>query len=83
MSRFSVLLVAGWWHRLLLALHIRDEFDYAAPGLGPEVPHAYEKHPQLRCCEYCGGGRLHAIHRPPFDRQRMKEIEESRAARYY
>lgn len=62
------------WHRLLLLLHVRNEFDWAPPGLGPEVPHPYMPHVRLRCCEHCGGGKLNAIHRPPFDPRREAEI---------
>lgn len=63
-----------WWHRLLLFLRIRNEFDWAAPALGPEVNHPYMPHASLRCCEHCGGGRLNWIHRPPYDARRVAEI---------
>lgn len=62
------------WHRLLLFLRIRDEMDWAPPCLGPEVQHPYYQHPTLRCCPNCGGGRLHAIHRPPFNERRTAEV---------
>lgn len=66
--------IGSLWHRLLLFLGIRNEFDWAAPGLGPEVNHPYMPHPSLRCCEHCGGGRKNWIHRPPYDPRRVAEI---------
>jgi hypothetical protein len=65
------------WHRLLLFLGIRNEFDWAPPALGPEVNHPYIKHPELRCCMHCGGGPKHAIHQEPFDPRRTAEILDS------
>jgi len=62
------------FHRLLCFLGIRNKFDYAPPGLGPEVPHPYSQADALQCCLYCGGGRLHAIHKPPFNERRAAEI---------
>ena len=62
------------WHELLMFLGIRNEFDWAPPGLGPEVNHPYMPHPSLRCCEHCGGGSKHAIHREPYDPRRVAEI---------
>ena len=62
------------WHRLLLFLHIRNEFDWAPNSLGPDVPHPYYQHETLKCCEHCGGGRLHAIHRQPWDTRRTQEV---------
>jgi hypothetical protein len=62
------------WHRILLFLAIRDEFDWAPPALGPEVNHPYMPHSALRCCEDCGGGCKHAIHRKPYDARRVAEI---------
>lgn len=64
----------GMWHLLLCLLHIRKAADYAPPGLGPEVPHPYMAHTSLDCCEHCGGGRLNAIHKPPFNPRRLAEI---------
>lgn len=63
------------WHRLLLWLHIRNEFDWAPPGLGPAVNHPYGPYHKLPCCVYCGGGRFHPIHFEPFDPRRVAEIE--------
>ena len=63
------------WHRLLLFLHLRNELDWAPPGLGPEVNHPYQEYERLPCCVHCGGGSKHAIHREPFDPRRMAEIE--------
>jgi hypothetical protein len=62
------------WHRLLLFLRIRSEFDWAPPALGPEVNHPYIQHPALMCCAHCGGGPKHAIHHEPFDARRTAEI---------
>ena len=62
-----------WWHRLLLFLKIRNEFDWAFPAW-PEVNHPYMPHASLRCCEHCGGGRLNWIHRAPYDVRRTAEI---------
>jgi len=62
------------WHRLLIFLGIRNEFDWAEACLGPEVPHPYVQHSSLQCCEHCGGGRLNRIHRPPYNTRRMAEI---------
>lgn len=62
------------WHSILLFLGIRNHFDWAPPGLGPEVNHPYMPHQFLRCCEHCGGGRLNPIHKPPFDPRREAEI---------
>jgi hypothetical protein len=69
-------------HRLLCWLGIRNEFDYAAPCDRPNEPHhPYERHLTFRpgpdnsrssdipvgeCCARCGGGRLHAVHSPPW-----------------
>src|SRR5271166_3980631 len=64
----------AFWHRLLLLLRIRDRFDWAGPDLGPEVPHPYIQHPTLRCCKHCGGGKLNAIHKPPFNPRRSLEV---------
>lgn len=66
--------IGSLWHRLLLFLGIRNEFDWAPPGLGPEVNHPYGQHPTLRCCEHCGGGLKHWIHRPPYDPRRTAEV---------
>ncbi len=68
-TRFSSL-----WHRLLLALKIRDDRDYSPPGLGPEVNHPFRAHERLRCCEHCGGGARHAIHETPWDPRRTLEV---------
>lgn len=62
------------WHRFLCFLGIRNEFDYAPPGLGPEVNHPYEQHAAVRCCVHCGGGELHAIHKTPYDPRRLAQI---------
>jgi hypothetical protein len=62
------------WHRLLLFLHLRNEFDWAPPALGPEVNHPYVSHVDLRCCVHCGGGLKHAIHRKPWDARRAAEV---------
>lgn len=62
-----------WWHRLLLFLKIRNEFDWAFPAW-PEVNHPYMPHASLRCCEHCGGGRLNWVHRKPYDPRRVAEI---------
>ena len=73
------------WHRLLLFLRIRNDFDWSPPCLGPEVNHPYIKDLRHRCCTYCGGGSAHAIHRKPFDERRAAEImklEQERAAEY-
>jgi len=67
------------WHRILLFLGLRDQFDWAPPGLGPEVNHPYEKHVALKCCVHCGGGWRHPIHREPFDARRFDEIMAARA----
>jgi hypothetical protein len=64
----------GMWHRLLLFLHVRNEFDWAPPALGPEVNHPYIQHEALRCCMHCGGGWKHAIHQEPFDERRTAAI---------
>ena len=64
-------------HRILIALRIRREFDYAPPGLGPEVSHPYVQHVSLECCDHCGGGYRHDIHKPPFDERRTHEIMSS------
>jgi len=74
-----------WWHRLLCFLRLRDDLDYGPP-IGPEVPHPYMPHVAtmaarpgqqpvtLRCCEHCGAGQKHAIHRPPYDNTRLAKI---------
>ena len=64
----------GMWHRLLLFLRLRNAFDWAPPGLGPEMNHPYMPHASLRCCEHCGGGKLNAIHREPYNPRRLAEI---------
>lgn len=64
-------------HRILIFLRLRSEFDYAPPGLGPEVAHPYVPHVSLHCCDHCGGGRLNGIHKPPFDERRTHEIMAS------
>jgi hypothetical protein len=69
------------WNRLLLLLRLRNEFDYAPPGLGPEVNHAYEQDSKMRCCMHCGGGKKHKIHRQPWDEKRMAEIVALRTGR--
>jgi hypothetical protein len=66
------------WNRLLLLLRLRNEFDYAPPGLGPEVNHPYEQDARMRCCMHCGGGKKHKIHRQPWDEKRMAEIKALR-----
>lgn len=67
--------LATLWHRLLCALAIRNEMEWAPPGLGPEVNHPYTPDDQIpwRCC-HCGGGEKHAIHRRPFDTRRYAEV---------
>jgi hypothetical protein len=62
------------WHRLLCFLRIRNEFDYAPPSLGPEVNHPYVKYSAAECCVHCGGGRLHAIHKRPYNPRRLEEV---------
>ena len=62
------------WHRLLTFLGIRNQFDWAPPGLGPEVNHPYMPHAVIQCCEHCGGGQRHAIHQKPYDVRRVAEI---------
>lgn len=62
------------WHHVLVFLRLRDDLEWAAPGLGPEVPHPYFQHERLRCCSHCGGGRLHAIHSRPWNERRTAEI---------
>ncbi len=69
------------WHRLLLFFGIRNDFDWAPPGLGPEVNHPFIAHGFLRCCLYCGGGSMHAIHREPYDLRRSQEVIVSERAR--
>ncbi len=74
------------WHRLLLFVGIRNDFDWAPPGLGPEVNHPYIKHEALRCCKYCGGGWKHGIHQKPFNERRAAEImkaEQDRCLEYF
>jgi hypothetical protein len=66
------------WHRLLLFFGIRNEFAWAPPALGPEVNHPYMPHPQLNCCEHCGGGAKNPIHHEPFDARRTAEILSNR-----
>jgi hypothetical protein len=75
MSAHSTVSLASLWHRLLLWLHIRNELDWAPPGLGPEVNHPYEPYSKLPCCVHCGGGRWNEIHREPFNLGRLAEIE--------
>jgi hypothetical protein len=67
--------LSGYWHRLLIALAIRNEMEWAPPGLGPEVNHPYTADYQIswRCC-HCGGGEKHPIHREPFDPRRHAEV---------
>ncbi len=62
------------WHRLLVFLGLRNQFDYAPPGLGPEVNHPYFKHDALQCCNYCGGGPKHPIHSEPHNERRAAEV---------
>ncbi len=62
------------WHRLLCFLAFRNDFDWAPPGLGPEVNHPYFQADALRCCNYCGGGPRHAIHSKPYDKRRAAEV---------
>ena len=62
------------WHSALCFLGVRNPFDWAPPGLGPEVNHPYMAHRTIQCCEHCGGGRHHAIHKPPYDPRRLAEI---------
>ena len=69
------------WHRLLLFLGVRNEFDWAPPGLGPEVNHPYHAHDSLQCCIYCGGGFRHPIHTEPWDGRRRLEIESAEVDR--
>lgn len=38
--------------------------------------HPYIQHESLRCCSHCGGGKLHAIHREPFNERRTQEVLE-------
>ncbi len=64
------------WHRLLIFLGIRNEFDYQVPCLGPEVNHPYFEHESLQCCKHCGGGRRHEIHQEPYDSRRLQEVME-------
>lgn len=66
--------MANFFHRALVLLGIRNDLDWAPPALGPEVNHPYMGHSLLQCCEHCGGGRLHAIHKPPYDPRRMEEV---------
>lgn len=66
----------NWWHKLLLFLSFRDEFDWAPPGLGPEVNHPYSQHESLNCCEHCGGGRRHPIHSEPYNPRRLAECQK-------
>jgi hypothetical protein len=69
------------WHRLLLFLRLRNPLDWAPP-IGPEVSHPYVAHvvpegvkiPALNCCNFCGGGSRHKIHRPPFNARRASEV---------
>lgn len=65
------------WHRLLCFLGVRNEFDWVPPGLGPEVNHPYFKHDALQCCNYCGGGQFHSIHKEPHNARRTAEILEA------
>jgi hypothetical protein len=67
--------LSGYWHRLLIALAIRNEMEWAPPGLGPEVNHPYTADDQIpwRCC-HCGGGAKNPIHREPFDPRRHAEV---------
>lgn len=63
------------YHRILLKLRIRKAADWAGPELGPEVNHPYFAAPgAFACCEHCGGGRFHAIHKEPWDERRTREI---------
>jgi len=62
------------WHSILCFFGVRNPFDWAPPGLGPEVNHPYMAHQTIQCCEHCGGGRHHAIHKPPYDPRRLAEI---------
>jgi len=73
----------GMWQRFLEFVGIRNPFDWAPPGLGPEVPHPYYRHEALRCCKYCGGGLHHAIHRAPFDVRRTWEIEREESSKQW
>jgi hypothetical protein len=59
--------------RLLIFLGLRDPFD-VVPPFCPEVPHPFVKHPALNCCDHCGGGKLHAIHKPPYNPRRTAEV---------
>jgi hypothetical protein len=67
--------LSGYWHRLLVALAIRNEMEWVPPGLGPEVNHPYSADDQIpwRCC-HCGGGEKNPIHRKPFDPRRHAEV---------
>ncbi len=56
-----------WWRR--------NNPDYDPPSLGPEVPHRFDRDANLNCCHHCGGGRLHTIHKEPWNPRRMAEIE--------
>ena len=68
-TRFSSLV-----HRVLLAVGIRNPLDYAPPALGPEVNHPFLSHSRLACCDHCGGGSRHAIHKTPWDPRRTLEV---------
>jgi hypothetical protein len=67
------------WHHWLCLVGIRNDVDWAPPALGPEVNHPYMAHALLQCCEHCGGGRLHGIHKPPYDARRLAEVLGARS----
>ncbi len=62
------------WHRLLCFLRIRKDIEWAPPALGPEVNHPYFKYSAAECCEHCGGGKRHPIHKRPYDSRRLEEV---------
>jgi hypothetical protein len=66
------------WHRFLCWLKIRDHLEYSPPFYF-EVNHPFEKDEKLNCCTHCGGGRLHRIHKEPYDPKRLNEIMTMRA----
>lgn len=54
------------WNWLLVKLGLRTDWrnpDLCPPAFDDVTPHEYSPHRGLPCCEKCGGGKLHAIHR--------------------
>lgn len=58
-----------WWTRAWLSFKIRRGWaiDYSNPDNAPpawsSLPHAYDARAGMSCCQQCGGGRNHEVHK--------------------